>query len=156
MTARRALRIACYPLVVGLLGWQVWRVRAGLADSLRTVGPTRVAVCMALTSVAWIPGFFSWRLVLAGLGTRLPVPVAYRMRFLAMLTNYLPGGVWPAVALAVQARQRGLPPARFAGSFVVGHALAVLAGLVVGLLALPVLVPGHPAWWLLVPVVAAG
>jgi len=151
-----ALRIGGYLLIFGFLGWQVWRVRAGLAGSLRTVGGTRIAVAVAVTSLAWVPSFLAWHLVLAGLGTRLPLAESYRLRFLAMLTNYLPGGVWPAVALAVQAKQRGHPPGRFAAAFIGTQLLTLLVGLVVGLLALPVLVTANAVWWLLVPAAVLG
>jgi Lysylphosphatidylglycerol synthase TM region len=151
-----ALRVAGYLLIAGFLGWQVWRVWSGLAQSLRTVGGTRIAVAVAVTSIAWVPGFVTWHLVLAGLGTRLPLAEAYRVRFLAMLTNYVPGGVWPAVALAVQAKQRGHSPGRFAAAFFGAQALTLLTGLVVGLLALPVLVTENAAWWLLLPAAAVG
>lgn len=152
----RVLRLAGYLLVAGFLGWQVWRVRAGLADSLRTVGGTRVAVAVAVTSLAWLPGFVAWHLVLAGLGTRLPIGESFRVRFVAQLTNYLPGGVWPALAVAVQARQRGHPPGRFAAAFLGTQALTLLVGLLVGLLALPALVVANAAWWLLLPAAVVG
>ncbi|MEU4831361.1 hypothetical protein [Streptosporangium sp. NPDC023615] len=149
------LRMIAYLLVLGFLGYQLWRVRHGLGDSLRLVAWGDALLAMALTAVGGVPGFFGWRMLLAGLGTRLPLPTAIRVFFLAGLTRYLPGGVWPAVAHAAMARPLGEPPARLAGAFVATQGLAVIAGLAVGLVALPWLVAADAVWWALLPVLAA-
>ncbi|WP_405149978.1 hypothetical protein OG589_16315 [Sphaerisporangium sp. NBC_01403] len=149
------LRVAAYLLVLGFLGYQLWRVRDGLGESLRLVGWGNALLAAALAAVGGVPGFFGWRMLLAGLGTRLSLPVAVRVFFLAGLTRYLPGGVWPAVAHAAQARPLGEPPARLAGAFVASQGLAVVAGLAAGLVALPWLVASDPIWWALLPMLAA-
>ncbi|WP_214414364.1 lysylphosphatidylglycerol synthase domain-containing protein [Sphaerisporangium fuscum] len=149
------LRTAACLAVLALLGYQVWRVRHGLGDSLRLVGWSNVLLATALTVAGGVPGFFGWRMLLAGLGTRLPLPVAVRVFFVAGLTRYLPGGVWPAVAHAAQARPLGEPPARLAGAFVASQGLGVVAGFAVGLVALPRLAASSPVWWALLPVLAA-
>ncbi|GAA0398292.1 hypothetical protein Acor_34490 [Acrocarpospora corrugata] len=141
-------------LVLGFLGYQLWRVRHGVADSLRLVGWSNALLAAGLTAIGGAPGFFGWRILLAGLGTRLPLPVAARVFFLAGITRYLPGGVWPAVAHAAMARPLGEPSARLAGAFVASQGLAVVAGMAVGLIALPWLVAADAIWWLLLPVFA--
>ncbi|MBP2708420.1 flippase-like domain-containing protein [Microbispora sp. RL4-1S] len=150
-----ALRLAAYALVLGFLAYQLWRVRHGLGHSLARVGWRACLVATLLAAVGGVPGFVGWRMLLAGLGTRLPLPVAVRVFFLAGVTRYLPGGVWPAVAHAAMARPLGEPPARLAAAFVAGQGLGVIAGLGVGLVALPRLVPAGPLWWGLVPLLAA-
>ncbi|GAA2903927.1 lysylphosphatidylglycerol synthase transmembrane domain-containing protein [Streptosporangium fragile] len=149
------LRAVAYLLVLGFLGYQLWRVRHGVGESLRLVGWGNALLAGALAAVGGVPGFLGWRMLLAGLGSRLPLPDAVRVFFLAGLTRYLPGGVWPAVAHAALARPLGEPPARLAGAFVASQGLAVVAGLAVGLVALPRLVAADPIWWLLLPVLAA-
>ncbi|MFC4586668.1 hypothetical protein [Sphaerisporangium corydalis] len=149
------LRAVCYLLVLGFLGYQVWRVRAGLGASLRVVGWGSALLAGALAAVGGVPGFFGWRMLLAALGTRLTHSAALRVFFLAGLTRYLPGGVWPAVAHAASARTLGEPPARLAGAFVAAQGLGVVSGLAVGLLALPWLVAADAIWWALPPLLAA-
>ncbi|GGO10518.1 hypothetical protein GCM10010116_21100 [Microbispora rosea subsp. aerata] len=149
------LRAAAYLLVLAFLGYQLWRVRHGLGASLARVGWGACVLATALAIVGGLPGFFGWRMLLAGLGTRLPLPAAVRVFFLAGLTRYLPGGVWPAVAHAAMAKPLGEPPARLAGAFLAGQGLGVIAGLGVGLVALPRLVTTGPLWWGLVPLLAA-
>ncbi|WP_170990867.1 lysylphosphatidylglycerol synthase domain-containing protein [Herbidospora galbida] len=149
------LRWAAVVLVLAFLGWQLWRVRHGVGDSLRQVGWSTAILAAVLASIGGLPGFFGWRMLLAGLGTRLSLPVAARVFFLAGITRYLPGGVWPAVAHAAMARPLGAPAARLAGAFVASQGLGVVAGLVVGLVALPWLVAADPLWWALLPLLGA-
>ncbi|MGV9778280.1 hypothetical protein [Streptosporangium sp. NPDC003464] len=59
------------------------------------------------------------------------------------------------MAHAAQARPLGEPPARLAGAFVASQGLAVVAGLAVGLVALPWLVAADALWWALLPALAA-
>lgn len=153
--AGRVLRIVAYTGVGGFLAYQLWRSRSGLAGSVRTIGLGNAVLAGLLAGVGGVPGMFGWRALLAGLGTRLPLPVALRVYFLAGLTRYLPGGVWPAVAHAAMARGLREPPARLAAAFLASQGLAVVAGLAVGLLALPKLIATDPAWWLLLPALLA-
>ncbi|GIH25181.1 hypothetical protein Aph01nite_34910 [Acrocarpospora phusangensis] len=149
------LRVAAVVGVLAFLAYQLWRVRHGVADSLRLVGWSNALLAAALAAVGGVPGFFGWRMLLAGLGTRLPLPVAGRVFFLAGITRYLPGGVWPAVAHAAMARPLGESSARLAGAFVASQGLGVVAGLGVGLVALPWLVAADPIWWALLPLLGA-
>jgi hypothetical protein len=149
------LRLIGYAAVLAFLGWQLWRVRAGLADSLRAVGWGNALAAGALAAVGGVPSFFGWRVLLAGLGTRLPLRAAAWVFFLGGVTRYLPGGIWPTVAHAAMARPLGEPPARLAGAFLTSQGLGVVSGLFVGLLALPRLVAADPWWWLLLPVAVA-
>ncbi|GAB1817673.1 lysylphosphatidylglycerol synthase domain-containing protein [Herbidospora sp. RD11066] len=149
------LRTAAVVLVLAFLGYQLWRVRHDVGDSLRQVGWSTAILAAVLASVGGLPGFFGWRLLLADLGTRLSLPVAARVFFLAGITRYLPGGVWPAVAHAAMGRSLGEPAGRLAGAFVATQGLGVVAGLVVGLVALPWLVAADAIWWALLPVLGA-
>jgi uncharacterized membrane protein YbhN (UPF0104 family) len=147
------LRVAFVLLVVCFLGYQIWRVRDGVGDSLRTVGLGTALLAGTLTFLGGLPSLFGWRMLLTGLGTRLEFPVAVRIYFLAGLTRYLPAGaVAPVVAQAALARPLREPPGRFAAAAVLTQGLGVLAGLVVSLLVLPQLTGATAAWWLLPPV----
>ncbi|SCL33637.1 hypothetical protein GA0070616_4762 [Micromonospora nigra] len=149
------LRVVGYAAVLVFLGWQVWRVRHGLGESLRSVGWGTALAAGVLAAVGGVPGFFGWRLLLAGLGSRLSLRDSAWVFFLAGLTRYLPGGVWPTVAHAALARPLRQPPARLAAAFLTSQGLGVVAGLVVGVLALPWLVTGNPWWLLLLPLTGA-
>jgi hypothetical protein len=101
---RRVLKVVAYAVAIAFLGYQLWRVRDGVGESLRTVGWANVVLATLIGIVGGVPGFFAWRLLLAKLGVCLPLVTAVRVFFLAGLTRYLPaGGVWPALAHAVAA-----------------------------------------------------
>jgi glycosyltransferase 2 family protein len=153
---RRVVKVAAYSLAVAFLGYQLWLVRDGIGESLRMVGWGTVALATLIGVVGGIPGFFAWRLLLARLGVALPLVTALRVFFLAGLTRYLPaGGVWPALAHAVAAKPLGVSPGRMAGAYLTAQVLGLVAGMAVGLLALPRLVAADPLWWLLLPVLVA-
>lgn len=158
MTGKRSLtavQAVAYVLAIGFLAYQLWRVRDGIGPSLRAVGWANALLAAALGVVGGLPGFFGWRLLLSTVDVRLPVAGAIQVYFLAGLARYLPGGVWPAVAHAAQAKPLGVPPARMAGAYLASQGLGVVAGLVVGMVALPRLVAANPVWWVLVPVLLA-
>ena len=149
-----ALRVVAYVVVIAFLGYQLWLARHGIGPSLTAVGWRSALLATALAAVGGVPGFIGWRMLLAGLDVRLPLLRAIQVYFLAGLTRYLPGGVWPAVAHAVQARPLGVPPTRMAGGYLATQGIGVIAGLLVGLIALPALVVASPLWLLLLPVAA--
>jgi glycosyltransferase 2 family protein len=153
--ARKALRVTAYLLVCGFLGYQLWRVRDGLGESLRTVGWTTAILATLLGVVGGVPGFFGWRMLSAGVGVRLPFTTGVRIFFLAGLARYLPGGVWPTVAHAVMARPLGASPARMTAAYLASQALGVVSGMAVSLIALPRLVAADPIWWVLLPILVA-
>jgi uncharacterized membrane protein YbhN (UPF0104 family) len=135
---RRVLKVVAYAVAIAFLGYQLWRVRDGVGESLRAVGWANVFLATLIGVVGGIPGFFAWRLLLTKLGVCLPLVTAVRVFFLAGLTRYLPaGGVWPALAHAVAAKPLGASPGRMAGAYLAGQVLGLVAGMAVGLLALP-------------------
>jgi uncharacterized membrane protein YbhN (UPF0104 family) len=151
----KAVRVPAYLLVCAFLGYQIWRVRNGLADSLRTVGWTNAGLATLIGIVGGIPAFIGWRLLLSAVEVRLPLLTAVRVYFLAGLARYLPGGVWPTVAHAVVAKPLGASPARMSGAYLASQGIGVVAGVVVSVFALPRLVSANPLWWLLVPALLA-
>jgi hypothetical protein len=153
---RRVLKVVAYSVAIAFLAYQLWRVRDGVGESLRTVGWANVVLGTLIGIIGGIPGFFAWRLLLTRLDVSLPLVTAVRVFFLAGLTRYLPaGGVWPALAHAVAAKPLGASPGRMAGAYLASQVLGLVAGMVVGLLALPRLVAADPLWWLLLPVLVA-
>jgi uncharacterized membrane protein YbhN (UPF0104 family) len=142
-------------LAFGFLSYQLWQVRDDLGASLRTVGWATAALATLVGIAGGVPGFFAWRVLLARLGVHLPLRTAVRVFFLAGLARYLPGGVWPALAHAVAAKPLGASPARMAGAYLASQVLGLVAGMVVGLLALPRLVAADSIWWILLPILLA-
>lgn len=145
------VRAGTYVLVIGFLAVQLWRARAGILPSLRTVGWGSAALATVLAGVGGVPGFIGWRMLLTALGVRLPLLTAIQVYRLAGLTRYLPGGIWPALAHAAHAVPLGESPVRMGAGYLATQVIGVLAGVPVGLIALPWLLSASPIWWVVPP-----
>ncbi|MEO3808701.1 lysylphosphatidylglycerol synthase domain-containing protein [Sphaerisporangium sp. B11E5] len=99
----------------------------------------------------------AWRVVLAGLGSPLPVRVAAKVMCLGQLGKYVPGSVWAFAAMMELARDHGSPPRRTFGATVIALVLSLGCALGLAAATLPFTsreVAGR-AWYLLalVPVI---
>ena len=118
-----------------------------LVEAWKLLSPGVVALAFAFVVLGLFANMLSWREVLDGLGSPLPVGAASRVFLLAQLGKYLPGSIWPLVAQTELARDHGVARVRSA----VGGVVALLLGLVVGtLVAMGCLLPTEAtegAWW---------
>lgn len=100
---------------------------------------------MAVSLIAAMAGsacmMMAWRALLADLGSRLPVPVAARVTFVAQLGKYLPGAVWSFAAHVELGHDFQVPRRRGAASVVVALAVSVAVGLLIAAAALPLSSP---------------
>lgn len=96
-----------------------------ISDGLSRLDAGTIALAFVAVVAGLVANALSWRAVLAGLGSSLPVAVAGRVYLLAQLGKYLPGSLWPVLAQTELGRDHGVPRAR--------SAVAALAALVVGL-----------------------
>jgi uncharacterized membrane protein YbhN (UPF0104 family) len=78
-----------------------------------------------------------WRSLLADLGSRLSLTEAIRVMFIGQLSKYVPGSVWPLLAQAELAADRGVPRTRTAVSVLLSSAVMVWTGGLVAAVALP-------------------
>lgn len=125
------------------------QVRAGLGRL--GAGPVVGAFVAVLANEAAI--MLSWRAVLAGLGSEVPLVPASRIFFVGQLGKYLPGSVWPALAQMELGHQRGVPRARSVTAFALTLVVSFASGLLVAGVLLPVADFGRYAWLLaIVPV----
>lgn len=78
-----------------------------------------------------------WRSLLADLGSPLSVNDAFRVMFIGQLAKYLPGSVWPLLAQAELAADRGVPRTRTGVSVLLSSAVMVWTGGLVAAVTLP-------------------
>ena len=136
------LRAGLLALAAGLavygLASQWTQVQAALAklDGFDLVGAALCAIaglgCMLL----------AWRVLLADLGSPLPLPAAVRVMFVGQLGKYVPGAVWAVAAQVELARDYAVPRRRSATASLVGMAVTLVVGLVAAGVTLP-LTSGH-------------
>jgi uncharacterized membrane protein YbhN (UPF0104 family) len=135
-TARRLLRWALAALAVALLVVALVRQGPAVVQALRNLDAWSVAAAAAAVLVALMMNMLSWHALLAGMGSRLPIPAAARLYFLAQLGKYLPGSVWPLLAQMELGREHRMPAARSAAAAGLNLILNLTTGIVLGLVGL--------------------
>lgn len=148
------VRAGLVVVVLVLLAREVWTVRDDIARPLVAIGPGIALLALTAAFGGLVIGMLGWRVLLAGLGTSLPLDAAARLYFVSGLGKYLPGGLWPALGHAETARRMGEPPLRLAFAFLASVALSVATGLALGMLVLPGLDAGPAVWTAAATVVA--
>lgn len=126
--AARVARAALGLAAIGLLVSAVVAEREDTLDAVEQLSLATLAGSFALVVVALLSNMMSWRSMLAGLGSPLPVHAAARVFLVAQIGKYLPGSVWPLLAQVELGRDHHVPRLR---SAVAGLA-ALMVGLIVG------------------------
>lgn len=145
-----ASRMVRYGFVVLVVGYGAYAVSKQWTDIHHAVG--RIGLPMSLAALllvlaALFTSMLSWRALLTGLGSPLPVPVAARIFFVGQLGKYLPGSVWPVLAQMEIATAHKVPRHRTAGASVLTMLMALLAGLIIAIIALPLSGGSTPYEW---------
>lgn len=155
----KAVRVGFLAIVLALLG-------ITLADQSRTLWHEFQQLSAPVVLLAFVLGLsglvcnlFIWREILADLGSRLSVAEAWRIYFIAGLSKYVPGAIWPVLAQAELGADSGVPRSRSALSVILSYAVMTCSGAVVAAITLPFASAGSVAqyFWilLLIPVGAA-
>jgi hypothetical protein len=134
--------------------------RHDVDSALHQLDPGIVVVAFIPVVTATFMMMLSWRVLLADLGSPLPIRSSARVFFLAQLGKYIPGSVWPLLAQVELGREHGVPGRRSGVVGIVAMVVSLLGGLLVAAVTLPLFSP-HAAgryWWvfLAVPLLLAG
>jgi uncharacterized membrane protein YbhN (UPF0104 family) len=109
------------------------QVRAGLASmGFLAIAGALIAVLAGLVATMQV-----WRVLLAALGSPLPVRSGARVFFLGQLGKYVPGSIWPVVAQMELGTAHRVPRHRSARAAVLTMLFCLLAGLLAALVTLP-------------------
>ncbi|HEX3956415.1 MAG TPA: lysylphosphatidylglycerol synthase transmembrane domain-containing protein [Trebonia sp.] len=142
-------RIVRYGFVVVAVGLGAYGVAAEwdkIGPALGRIGVPISLASLALTLAALVASIWTWRVLLAGLGSPLPFGVAARVMFIGQLGKYLPGAVGPVLAQMELATAHGVPRSRTASAGLVNMPVSVLSALLAALVTLPF--TGGPAKYL--------
>ena len=96
----------------------------------------------------------AWRAILADLGSDLPPSVTARITFLSQLGKYVPGAIWSFAAHVELGHDYQVPRRRGAASVIVAMAIAVVAGVLIAAVLLPLASPDLARRYMLVLAVA--
>jgi uncharacterized membrane protein YbhN (UPF0104 family) len=106
-----------------------------------------VAADMLSVLIALLASLQVWRLLLAALGSPLPVRAAARIMFVGQLGKYLPGSIWPVLAQMELGTAYKVPRHRSASASVLTMVLSLLTGLLIALVTLPFVAGSTPYLW---------
>lgn len=154
MTRNRFLaivRIVVGVLVLVAVVAAVWRNWSDVSAHLREIPAGTLVGAFLLILAAPVFSLLGWRVLLADLGTRLPLPPSASVFFVGQLGKYLPGSVWSVVAQADLGARLGIPRRRMGVVGLLSIMLSVLTGAIVGVPALPLLLARtgevRSLWW---------
>jgi len=125
------LAVALFAAVA--LGQRWLQVRS----SLGRLDARHVGLAVACAVLSLLPALLAWRELLAGLGSRLPLPAAARVFYVGQLGKYLPGSVWPVLAQMELAREHHVPRSRAAAAALLAIGTGLVGALLVGGALLP-------------------
>jgi glycosyltransferase 2 family protein len=123
-----AVGLGCYWVV---LHW------AEVSSALGRLGFLAVAGALIAVLLGLLASMQVWRVLLAGLGSPLPVRPAARVLFIGQLGKYLPGSIWPVLAQMELGAEHQVPRLRSASASVLAMLVSVLTGLLTALVTLP-------------------
>jgi uncharacterized membrane protein YbhN (UPF0104 family) len=156
MTRSRLLdvvRVVVALLVLAAVVLAVWRNWGEVSAHLREIPVTTLLGAFALALLAPVLSLLGWRVLLADLGTRLPLPPSASVFFVGQLGKYLPGSVWSVVAQADLGARLGVPRRRMGVVGLLSIMLSVITGAIIGAPAVPLLLARSEEfrWWWFLP-----
>jgi hypothetical protein len=133
----RIFRTLFVVTVLVLLGLTLAQRGPGLWHQVGNLSFPVVALAFVASLGGLMCSLMVWRSLLADLGSRLSLTEAIRVMFIGQLSKYVPGSVWPLLAQAELAADRGVPRTRTAVSVLLSSAVMVWTGGLVAAVTLP-------------------
>lgn len=121
-----------------------------ISDALGRASWGWVLLALVIGAIAQFAGALSLRYVVAGFVTPPPITETNRLFFVSQLGKYIPGSVWPVVALVEMCRRWDIPRRTAAAAGVISMVFSIVTGAVIGIgLVLASSSGGSAArWWL--------
>ena len=142
MTGKRLVAVGRVVLGLLVVAAVVWALAGSWHEVSLDLARVSLGGLVGATTLALLALVFTlvgWRALLTDLGSRLPIGPASGVLFVGQLGKYLPGSVWTVVVQAEVASRLGVPRKRTAVAGLLSVLMSALAGLTVGVLALPAL-----------------
>lgn len=163
ITAKRtprswALLILRYALLVTVVGFAVYYLVSqweAVSGAVKLIAPASLILSFALVVLGLGFGTLSWLAILNGLGPRVPLLRGAQILLVGQLGKYVPGSVWSYVMQMELGRQYGVARPRVLITALYAAGVGVVASLILGSFALPIMVQDHSQllWlYLLLPI----
>ncbi|MBW3093179.1 flippase-like domain-containing protein [Bifidobacterium sp. 82T10] len=123
-------------LAVALAGllWAVIKNWDSLVSALAVLPPWIAAVSVLLSIVYVFFTLWSWKVILADLGSDLTWNAAVQLFGVSQIGKYIPGGVWNIVAAAEIGRDHKIPARRSVTAMTVAVLISLLSGTGIGVI----------------------
>jgi len=154
----RAVRYGFVAVAVGLGAYAVGRQWHDVGSALSTIGPLPVVGAFVAVLIGVAGAMQVWRVLLAALGSPLPIRASAKVVFVGQLGKYLPGSIWPVLAQMELGTVYKVPRTRSATASVLTMLVSLLGGLLAALVTLPFIAGEATAYrwaFLVVPVLLA-
>jgi uncharacterized membrane protein YbhN (UPF0104 family) len=148
--ARRWVRVGLLLLILACCSYVLAAEWPQVHPALGRTHLYSLAASLAAAIAASACMMMAWRVILADLGSPLPVRVAARVTFVSQLGKYVPGAVWSFAAHVELGHDYQVPRRRGAAAVIVALAVAVAVGLLIAAVALPLASPDMARKYLLV------
>jgi glycosyltransferase 2 family protein len=133
----RIAKLVFVVLAVGVGGYEIARQWGDIHHALDRIGPLATIAALGAVLLYEFAALRTWQVLLAGLGSRLSVPVAGRIFFIGQLGKYLPGSVWPVLMQMELGTAYKVPRVKSASAAILTLVISLLTGLVTALVTLP-------------------
>ena len=149
-----ALLILRYALLVAILGFAVYYLVDQwdeVSQAVKLIAPASLILSFLLVVIGLGFGTMSWLAILNGLGPRVPILRGAQILLVGQLGKYAPGSVWSYVMQMELGRQYGVARPRVLITALYAAGIGVVASLILGCLAIPLMIDDHPQLlWLFV------
>lgn len=134
---RVVLRWALSLGLLAVVGAQLAGRWDAIAAQVQAFDPRWFAASLAALALYFALSAEAWRRLLAALGGNLTWAQAFHASYYANVAKYLPGSVWGLVGRVVLTTRLGVPAGVASAAVLMDAVCQVVAGVLVGLLALP-------------------
>jgi uncharacterized membrane protein YbhN (UPF0104 family) len=145
--AGRPVRWGFVAAAVALGGYAVAREWPDTRAALVSIGAMTVVGAMVSVLIAMFAAMQVWRVLLAALGSPLPIRVGARVMFVGQLGKYLPGSLWPVLAQMELGSAQRVPRHHTASASVLTMLVTMLSGSLTALVTLPFAGGSAPYLW---------
>ncbi|WP_456789400.1 lysylphosphatidylglycerol synthase domain-containing protein [Cellulomonas sp. P5_C5] len=145
-TKQRLLVVGRWVLILVVVAAAVWQVVYQwdeVSVALRQVNALSIAASFVAVVVGIIAGALSWQALLDDMGPKVGVARGGQVVLVGQLGKYVPGSVWAYVLQMELGRRYGIARARVFAASLFAAGIGVVASLVLGLAAIPVVMDGH-------------
>lgn len=143
----RPVRWGFAAVAVALGGYAIAREWPDVRAALASIGPVAAVAAFVSVLVAMFAAMQVWRVLLAAVGSPVPVRVGARIMFVGQLGKYLPGSVWPVLAQMELGNVHHVPRRNSASASVLTMLVSTLSGLLTALVTLPFVAGLTPYRW---------